>query len=149
MKKRMDEKMNKKEEMKNETNQELGMNKLVFEKLPIEVGYSSHGNFSALGEIIEIEAERDNEPFINFEESDLLGYRDYPAIWVTRSPINAFRYVLTASEWELSDEELMKTYPNWREDIEEIDCSNLYGVAASDDGDDGVLMVDLRTFSKK
>lgn len=137
------------EQVEEKSNFEDGMNRLTFEKPMITVGYSSHGEFCSLGEIIEVETERDNEPFTNFSDKDLLGYSDCSAIWVTRNPMNAFRYVLSASEWEMSEEEIIEHYPNWREDIEEIDCTNLYEVSATDDGDDGILMVDLRNFPVK
>lgn len=118
---------------------------ITMEKTELKVGFSSHGCFARFEEIMELEIEeRGNEPFVDFDEADIERYADCPAIWVTRAPINAFRYCLAAEEWEESVDVLMARYPDWRTEVEEIDCTHLYEVAESDDGDDGVLLVQLR-----
>lgn len=117
---------------------------LTVKKTALQVGYSSHGYFAPFREIMELEIdERENYPFIEMDEEDIAKYADCPAIWVTREPINAFRYAIAADEWEESDAVLQARYPNWRQEIEEIDCSDLYEVVESDDGDDGVLVIQL------
>ena len=118
---------------------------IEFKQTDLIRAYSSHGCFATFEEIVSIESEeRENEPFIYFRDDDMMAYKEYPAIWVTREPINAFRYVIGASERDETDKTLMKAYPDWREDIVEIACSSLYELVGSDDGDDGILLVEVK-----
>lgn len=117
--------------------------KITFTQHYLEKGYSSHGYLSTFGEIAELERDRENEPFSSYTEDAIAEVAHYEAIWVTRDPMNAFRYAISASEWELSEDELIARYPHWREDIVEIDCQYLFELEGSDDGDDGCLMVDV------
>jgi len=58
------------------------------------IGFSSHGHWSTLGELREIELERSN-PFLK------VGYpKKTPAIWITFDKKLALRYALSADDWD-------------------------------------------------
>lgn len=116
---------------------------ITFKKSEWITGYNSHGCFASFKEIVEIEQERENEPFISFTEEDIRSYGHYQAIWVARTAIAAFRYAVFAEDFELSEYEFSKKYPKYQEEVCKIDCSNLYVLMDSDDGDEGVLMIDM------
>lgn len=116
--------------------------KIVLVESPVKKGYNCHGWFSTFGEIVEIEIERENEPFISMDAIDIEPFKDFPAIWVCSKDIYAFRYSIDADDWNLSESEIKAKHPEWKEDIIEIDCSDLLKVEGTDDGDDGFLVVD-------
>lgn len=104
-------------------------------------GYSSHGYLTTFKDIVEIEQERDNEPFIHWSTAEIEPYADCEAIWVTLDPFEAFRYTLDAEESQQSQDELIQKYPKWQEDIETIDCSQAKQISETNDGDGGFVMV--------
>lgn len=102
-------------------------------------GYNNHGSWSTLGEIRELEVERENE------FPDLPGCPDEtPAIWVTRDPRKALRYAESASEWDRIDGGGRLTREE-RETLRGIAASPIEilptDVLAEDDGDDGYLVL--------
>ena len=103
--------------------------------------YSSHGFITSFKDIVEAEQERENEPFIDWNDVDIDPYADCSAIWVTTDPFQAFRYTLDAEESEESKEALEKIYPDWHDEIETVDCSNAMQIPETDDGDDGMVMI--------
>lgn len=106
-------------------------------------GYNSHGYWSTLKEIVEVEAERDNEPFTDFPDLLLEAFGERPAIWVTTDPFEAYRYNISASEWNEEAEVVKARYPEWMEDVEVVRCEGCMKVLGTDDGDGGFLIVDL------
>jgi hypothetical protein len=102
-------------------------------------GYNSHGDWSTLAEIRELELEREND----FPE--LPGCPDdTPAMWVTRTPRQAVRYGLSASRWEditaggpLTEEERAEMEAIASRPIELLPTDRI----VVDDGDDGYLVL--------
>lgn len=101
-------------------------------------GYSSHGRWSTLGEIREVEIERGN-PF-----PELIYPDDTPAIWFNLSRRKALRYLVLASEWErVNDETQPLTEEEMRmmkEDILEIEILPTDAIVW-DDGEEGYLLL--------
>lgn len=114
-----------------------------FEACPQTTGYNSHGYWATLREIIDVEADRDNAPFDEFPQELVDLYGDYPAIWVTTDPYDAFLYDISASEYNEPRAVIKTRYPDWKEQIETIDCTNCLKVSDTDDGDGGFLIVDF------
>ena len=114
------------------------------EPCPQTVGYNSHGYWSTLKDIVEIEAERENFPFTDFPDDLLATYGEAPAIWVTTDPYAAFVYAISADEYNEPRDVIKARYPSWRDEIETIDCAGGMKVIDTDDGDDGYLIIDLR-----
>lgn len=114
------------------------------EVCPQAVGYNSHGGWSTLEDIVEVEAERGNEPFTDFPEDVLATYGDAPAIWVTTEPYDAFLYAVSADEYNEHPDVVKARYPEWRSEVFPIDCTGCLKVTDTDDGDGGYLIIDLR-----
>lgn len=118
---------------------------------PIEkIGYSSHGYTCPLREIVELETDRENEPFIDWSDKTIEQYGDCEAIWVATTHHAAFRYNISASEWDLPDDYIEKTYPDYKNDLYEMDLTtkNVYKITDTDDGDDGYLIIWLKKIIK-
>ena len=102
------------------------------------IGYNSHGTWSTIGELRELEANDRGNEF-----PDLRGYpNDTPAIWITRRPRMALRYAFTADTWSHfgSDEPLTP------EEIGELRGISKIRIEPRDriviaDGDDGLLLI--------
>lgn len=105
------------------------------------VGFSSHGMWCSLPEILELEWERMNEPFALMEKEHFQNYSHFEAIWVTRTPEDAFKYCIPASEFEMTKEELERKYPNYKDSVYKIDLEDVLEVIDTDDGDNGFLVV--------
>ena len=108
-------------------------------KPTIDVGYSSHGVLCSFSEIIELEQDRENEPFIDYAEADISELIDRDAIWLTSNPYNAFLYSLPADYYDMNKEDVIAEFPHWREEVVEFDLSHYELVLDTDDGDDGNL----------
>lgn len=115
---------------------------LVMRKSTLTKGYSSHGFTAPFHEIVTLERDaRENYPFTEFKDEAIMKYAECPAIWLTREPFQAFRYAISADEWDQSVKTIKERYPNWRNDIVEYDCHGWYEIVESDDGDGGVLLI--------
>lgn len=103
------------------------------------VAYNSHGYWSSLGKIREIELERGN-PFPDLAYPD-----DTPAIWICLSRRKALRYMVLASEWERVDDETESLTPEEEGLLEYIDAIPVKttDVIVWDDGDDGWLLLSV------
>lgn len=116
---------------------------MKFKKVWFNKAYSSHGKWTTFEEICELEQDRDNEPFVDYSDSEIEKYKDCPSLWITVDPWEAFMYFIYASEVEIPKKELEKDYPNWKKEIVEIDCEGYYVLEDSEDGDGGYLILDL------
>lgn len=118
--------------------------KNFLEKPAAKIGYNSHGAWSTLWEIYEVEAlERGNSTFDDIPLKWIEENGDAPAIWVCYEPEYAYRYCVEAETMEYSLEKLKELYPEAIEVVDEIELEEgMYVI--SDDGDEGYLVVDLR-----
>jgi len=112
--------------------------KITEMKLP-EIGYNSHGFWSTLQRIYEIEEERGNSTFKNIDKDFLSSNLDTLSIWITKNPLNAFKYSISASESNLEDSELIKKYPDYENHVFKILTENCICIAFDDD--DGYLIM--------
>lgn len=101
------------------------------------ISYNSHGVWSTLGEIRELEkGDRGNTfPDLNYPD-------DTPAIWVCLSGRKALRYSLAADQWDRLDSNSPLT-PEDRENMKALVKIPLKmsDVVAAADGDDGFLIL--------
>lgn len=119
--------------------EEVGF-KIELKKATFEKGYNSHGYWTTFEDIVETEMDRGNSPFIDMNEEDVAKL-NLPAIWICYNPLDAFRYAIDADDYHLTLDEINEKYPDWKEEVCEIDCTNLYTVKDTDDCDGGILMV--------
>jgi len=104
------------------------------------IGFSSHGRWSTLGKLRDIETERGN-PFPKISHP-----RKIPAIWITFDKITALRYALPAEDWDRIEEggSLTKKEKNiMRYDIVSIPLEKRDEII-TDDGDGGYLLIRLK-----
>jgi len=103
-------------------------------------GYSSHGGWSSLGRIRELELGRGNR-FPELEYPD-----ETPAIWVCKTPREALRYLLPADEWETLSKRVILPI-SIRERMMEIGEIPLLrsDVIAHEDPDEGYLLLRVKT----
>lgn len=101
------------------------------------LGYSSHGVFCSLSEILELEQERENataEYIIDFLKK-YPSKRNCKAIWITSEPFLCFKmYSLSADYSNCEDSILKKQFSNWYYDIHEIDLSHMQMVCSDKQG---------------
>jgi hypothetical protein len=101
----------------------------------VKVGYNSHGRWSTLGEIRELEVgDRGNQFPQNVQFPD-----DTPAIWITVNPRKAARYVLTADKWDSIDAGA-HIDPEVIRDLYQIEIQSNDRII-NEDGDGGFLLV--------
>lgn len=100
-------------------------------------GYSSHGNWSTLGEIRRIEKERNN----NFPDLPYSG--SIPAIWVCRTKRKALRYLALAEDWDTIDDATKPLPKRLRKLLNEITEVTFQpnDIAVMNDGDEGYLII--------
>lgn len=101
------------------------------------IGFSSHGRWSTLGELKNIEMERGNP----FPKVSYLG--KIPAIWITFDKTTALRYALSAEDWDRIEEggPLTEEEKNiLRYDIVSIPLKKRDKII-TDDGDGGYLLI--------
>lgn len=115
-----------------------------FKKPLFQTGYSSHGFVTTFEDIVETECDRENVPFIEYDLHDIAQYATCPAIWVTKDPYDAFLYALSADAYNADKADIMATHPKWKDSIVSVDTTDFMILLDSDDGDDGVLLVDIR-----
>jgi hypothetical protein len=99
-------------------------------------GYNSHGKWSTIENIREIETERGN-PFPDVDYPD-----ETPAIWIAFDKKIALRYLLSASEWDSlkTGHKLTKEESKMMRDICSIHLESTDKIIC-DDGDGGYLLV--------
>lgn len=99
-------------------------------------GYNSHGKWSTIKNIQEIEIERDN-PFPDVDYPD-----ETPAIWIAFDKKVALKYLLSASEWDSlkSGRKLTRKENEMMRDIYSIQLKSTDKIIC-DDGDGGYLLV--------
>lgn len=84
----------------------------------MDIGYSSHGIYDTLDNILELELDRGNEHII-FQTYLYLKYinrgykniKNKSVIWISTNPLIALRYGIDADMYNKSDEELQIMYP--------------------------------------
>lgn len=76
----------------------------------MKIGYSTHGCWMPVSELIEIETERGNEI-----DEEVFKYPDGAAIWVTSNKIAAVRYNRPSG-----DDYDIETYPPSQDELDEI-----------------------------
>jgi len=98
-------------------------------------GYNSHGRWSTLKELKEIEQERGNP----FPRTKLPG--DTPAIWINFDKKKTLRYMISADEWD--DIEAGKLTRKQKEMLKDIHSIPLRPTdkILFDDGDEGYLLI--------
>ena len=101
--------------------------------------YSSHGEWSTLGEVRIVEVEERGNEF-----PDLSAYPNItPAIWVCRTKRKALRYFALAEDWDLindTSKPLPKRLRNLLKEIAKIPLKPS-DIIACDDGDEGYLIL--------
>ena len=98
--------------------------------------FNSHGYWSTLGRIRELELDRDNIfPDLSYPDGT-------PAIWVCGTRREAVRYLLLADEWEGVED---GSRPVTEEELDAVAEIRLGGteVIVASDGDGGYLLLDL------
>lgn len=90
-------------------------------------GYSSHGHFCSLREVLELEIERGNQ--IEEIKAYLGKFGDKEAIWVCYDPLVCFRRYCHDSDGmligNLTARELIEKFPDYLEQVVEIDLSGM------------------------
>lgn len=117
---------------------------ILFEKPLFQTGYSSHGFVTTFDDIVKTECDRENVPFIEYDQHNIAQYGKCPAIWVTKDPYDAFLYALSANAYNADKANIMATHPEWKDSVVSVDTTEYMVVLDSDDGDGGVLLVDIR-----
>lgn len=99
-------------------------------------GYNSHGKWSTISDIREIENDRGN-PFPDVDYSDKT-----PAIWIAFNKRVALRYLLPAIEWDslMAGRKITKEENEMMRDIVSIQLKPTDRIIC-DDGDEGYLLV--------
>ncbi len=109
----------------------------IFKENSISKGYSSHGVFCSLSEVLELEQERGNAT-VDAISGFLKKYpskKNSKAIWVVNDPFLCFKmYSLLADYYNCEDTILKKQFPNWYYDIHEINLSNMQMVCCDEQG---------------
>lgn len=99
------------------------------------IGYNSHGRWSTLRELKEIEQERGNP----FPKTKLP--RSAPAIWINFDKKKTLRYLVSADEWDRIDAgKLTREHREMMQDITTIHLRPTDRILF-DDGDEGYLLV--------
>ncbi len=100
-------------------------------------GYSSHGVFCPLSEILELEQERENattEYIIGFLKSHP-SKKERKAIWITNAPFFCFKMYHLSAEYSNYEDSIIKMkFSNWYYDIHTIDLSNMQLVCSDEQG---------------
>lgn len=104
-----------------------------------DIGYSSHGQHCDFEEIIELEQDRGNEPFINYTKNAIEPLQNRSAIWLTNDPIQALIYALPADDWNKTRQEIINENPDWKNEIVKVNLQDYECVEDTDDGDGGEL----------
>lgn len=106
-----------------------------------KIGYNSHGIFSSLGEIKELEIERGNEEIVSSIEAFLEQYpskEDALSIWIMMDAFQCFKqYYLSVNPLNIFDRNIQEQFPFWENLIYEIDLHDMQFVCG--DGCDGYL----------
>jgi len=105
----------------------------------MKAGYSSHGDWSTLGEVRIVEVEERGNDF-----PDISAYPDStPVIWVCRTKRKALRYLALAEDWGLindTSELLPKRLRNLLIEITKV-LLHPSDIIACDDRDEGYLIL--------
>ena len=104
--------------------------------------YSSHGCWEKLEEIYRLEKERGNSTFEDVEQEKIEKYNNCASIWVTKKPIEAFKYLLSIEEWEKSNSSLKEKYPDYKERVTEIEVKDS-DIVLTEDWQGGYLIVKI------
>jgi len=107
------------------------------------LGYSCHGCPCSFEGIVELEQDRENEPFSLYTADDIEPYRDKPAIWLTKDPFSAFLYAIPADDWNLPSKDIVDKYPDWKDHVTIVETKGYQKLTDSDDGMNGFLFVQL------
>lgn len=104
----------------------------------MSIGYSSHGVFCSIAEILEAEQERENEYTVecitNFLNQNTTK-KNSKAIWVAEDPFFCFKmYCLPAMYFNYEDNILKMKFPDWYHNIYAIDLSNMQLVCCDEQG---------------
>lgn len=90
-----------------------------------KLGYSSHGIYSPLGELRDLETERGNKNVVNSIEVFLEQYpnkKEAPSIWIMMDAFQCFRqYYLSVTSPNITNESIREKFPFWENLIYEID----------------------------
>lgn len=106
-------------------------------------GYNTHGKWTTLGDIYEIEVEeRENPAFEGVPMEWIREHWNVPAIWICYSPFFAHRYNVEAESMDYPLEKLHRLYPEAKECVEEIELADTMYII-DEDGDEGYLIVNL------
>lgn len=110
----------------------------VLEDRPL-IGYNSHGEWSTLDEIREVETERGNY----FPRSLKKFPGDTPAIWICLTKRKALRYAVLAEDWERVDDPSQPLNSEEKEMMKGIAEVRLLptDIIALTDGDEGYLVL--------
>lgn len=102
------------------------------------VGYNSHGRWSTLSELQEIEEERGNP----FPKTRLP--KNTPAIWINFDKKKTLRYMVPADEWDRIDAgKLTRQHREMMNGIQSIPLRPTDKIIC-DDGDEGYLLVRIK-----
>lgn len=101
-------------------------------------GYSSHGHYAPLDEILELETERGNvytqKAISNFLD-DFPMSKNAPAIWVTLDPLQCAKDYVYGSDYHYMNNKLfISTCPEWELELQRIDLSCLKLVCSDTQG---------------
>lgn len=107
----------------------------------VDKGYSSHGEWSTIGKIRELEVERGNK-FPSLREVERLGFEEgFKAIWITYRKKDALRYALPASEWDrVGEGKLTDEEKEMLKDIVQVDIEPTDKILFEDDEGGGLLV---------